>query len=366
MSLPFNRLDDDPTPSSDGSEDIAPERSRTSTIWERIHSIKDDVAELTGVNFSKTKRAELATSVEYIVALPQDEVEVLVKITLDFEGQHTIRIKEAVTLTVDGESRTIEPAMCNLYSWPKFERLDKPGEQLVMSGPCLAAAELLIFHLLTDEEKEASSLRDAVGATPVHGLLVANTPLALKLVLRLFEARPKLMLQSHAAGPFLGENTMHVVIVNRHEALLLVMIELSCAWLSDDELRTLYHTQTDGPFFDDAPMRNYGGTVLAWVCVFGLRRALQRMLECERLAKGVIDLNDHRQACKTTGFLPVHAVTANGLRDMYDFVTELPRLPHLEHARASRKLKSAAGDESLELGLGELEPLQLTTKLGDH
>ena len=52
---------------------------------------------------------------------------------------------------------------------------------------------------------------------------------------------------------------MHVVIVNRHESMLLRMIELSAAHLKPEQLRTLYHTQTDGAFFDDVPMRNPGG-----------------------------------------------------------------------------------------------------------
>ena len=55
----------------------------------------------------------------------------------------------------------------------------------------------------------------------------------------------------------------------------------------------------------------------------------------------------------------MHAVTANGLRDMYDFITELPKLGHLDDRRAKRDLVSAAGNTSLELGVGELEPLQV-------
>ena len=54
-------------------------------------------------------------------------------------------------------------------------------------------------------------------------------------------------------------------------------------------------TQTDGVFFDDVPMSNYGGTVVAWVCVFGMKRALRLMLEAEPL-RSIIDLNDPQQA----------------------------------------------------------------------
>ena len=87
---------------------------------------------------------------------------------------------------------------------------------------------------------------------------------------------------------------MHVVIVNRHESMLLRMIELSAQHLTPEQLRILYHTQTDGAFFDDAPMRNYGGTVLAWVCVFGMKKALVALLETTALVP-FIDLNDKKQ-----------------------------------------------------------------------
>ena len=117
-------------------------------------------------------------------------------------------------------------------------------------------ADAMLFELLreTTDAGDASMRADAAGAFPVHALLVANTTevgwhaapsacrsartawiaqisrllfpfsftfhrsQALKLSLKLFEANPKLMIECHtAAGPFLGENTMHVVIVNRHE-----------------------------------------------------------------------------------------------------------------------------------------------------
>ena len=52
----------------------------------------------------------------------------------------------------------------------------------------------------------------------------------------------------------------------------------------------------------------------------------------------IIDLNDSSNACTITGFLPVHAAAANGLRKMVDFLCDLPGQPHLEHKRAKTAL----------------------------
>ena len=39
-----------------------------------------------------------------------------------------------------------------------------------------------------------------------------------------------------------------------------------------------------------------------------------------------LDFNDKNQACPITGCLPLHAVTANGMRDMYNFMVEVSLL----------------------------------------
>ena len=41
---------------------------------------------------------------------------------------------------------------------------------------------------------------------------------------------------------------------------------------------------------------------------------------------GVIDFNDPRQACRTTGFMPIHVAVANSLTNMVNFVIDLPGL----------------------------------------
>ena len=74
------------------------------------------------------------------------------------------------------------------------------------------------------------------GATPVLGMLVANTRAAIRLCLAIFRARPEIMIQAHGKGPFEGENTFHVVCVQRQEQALIAMIKLACQWLDREQL----------------------------------------------------------------------------------------------------------------------------------
>ena len=58
---------------------------------------------------------------------------------------------------------------------------------------------------------------DSVGAYLVHGLLIANNHVAVDLTLEIMEARPELLPQCHGAGPFVGENCLHVLAANRRQ-----------------------------------------------------------------------------------------------------------------------------------------------------
>eukprot|EP00966_Prymnesium_polylepis_P331997 7387536-Prymnesium_polylepis.1 len=65
---------------------------------------------------------------------------------------------------------------------------------------------------------------DSSGAYPVHGLLVANTPMSLQLVMRIYGEHPKLLLQQHQEGPFLGDNPLYVLAANEREEELCTAI----------------------------------------------------------------------------------------------------------------------------------------------
>lgn len=103
-------------------------------------------------------------------------------------------------------------------------------------------------------------------------------------------------------------------------------------------------------------MRFYGGTPLAYACCFDLRDSVERMLRT-----GFVSLNDRSDACVITGFLPMHAVVANGLMETYDWMTtELP-----EDLRANLTERSSVG-RMVSLNVHGLRPVQLCAKLGNH
>ena len=76
---------------------------------------------------------------------------------------------------------------------------------------------------------------------------------------------------------------------------------------------------------------------------------------------GLVSLNDRADRCVISGFLPIHAVTANSLEATYDFITQ--DLP--EEHRADVNIRSCLG-RFPELDMHSLLPLQLAAKLGDH
>lgn len=78
------------------------------------------------------------------------------------------------------------------------------------------------------------------------------------------------------------------------------------------------------------------------------------------LDTGVVNLNDRNDACVLTGFLPIHAIVANGRLDMFDWMTrELPR-----ELRADGEARTATG--RLGYRMSALTPVQLAALLGDH
>lgn len=114
--------------------------------------------------------------------------------------------------------------------------------------------------------------------------------------------------------------------------------------------------QASGVFFNEMPMRFYGGTALSYACCFDLRQAILKLCETR-----LVSLNAREDCCVVSGFLPIHAVTANSLEATYDYITiELP-----EEYRADPKQRSNVG-RMPKLNIHNLLPLQLAARFGDH
>ena len=194
--------------------------------------------------------------------------ETSVVITHAFEQQHTIMWKSEVKLG----GVTLDPASCNLYTFPATNSINK-GERgaIILTGQRLELACRIILAAATaghdaaeegggaealatptwDDEPASSftsqnpngkasaaggdaseaddlCLRpDCSGAYVLHSLLLANTSPSIALAMAIYNARPRLLLQVHADGPFTGEHGLHILAVNRRELELCTLVRLA-------------------------------------------------------------------------------------------------------------------------------------------
>ena len=284
----------------------------------------------------------------------------------------------AATYGADVSETTVLPAMtANLYLYPKVAV--EGGSMRVLTPPEQEGFLQLLLLLLADGEASALFQRsDAVGAAPLHALLVANTPQALELSMSLIWAQPTLLLQVHAQwGPFDGESVLHVLAANQQEGLLVDglparsipgVLEIALTKLSKSQYQELWLSLARGPFFTAMPMRHFGGSALGYLSCFGMKRALLQVLSSAE-ATGNLDLNDPAQACAITGYLPIHAVVACGMRDMYNFLIELPNRKNCAKLTPERRAVIHADHEATTAAAPDgtqLTPLQLAALMGNH
>jgi hypothetical protein len=382
-------------PSNDGRIDAAEKSpSRSRRLKSLIKGIKVSRVGSAKSFKSKVLSGGSTTTTKYHVKLGDD----LVEIIHDYSGQQVITW--AGELRVAGVDASLPPGSCNLYRFPDVQLRDNPSFSNLFSSDQIAILKELILALALPlgggedilrmakekEESEApgtasaadgeSSLflqkLDAVGASPVLGMLVANTAEAIEVVMAIFRALPKVLVEAHGPGPFLGENALHVLMVNRREKQLLELIDLASATFSRSMLRRLFCAQASGPFFNDPPMIYYGGTVVAYAVAFSMKKPFARILEHivdNPKMQRLLSLNDSaHHACKLSGFLPLHVCVANGLTEMYDFLLSFDGLPKqaqlkLHHLRANPQALTARGRQCIELC--SLSPLQLAVKMGN-
>lgn len=254
------------------------------------------------------------------------------------DAQHTVTWRQRVDmpLQVDGKPAGLPPGHVNLYKYPKvyFEHLRK-GKGVVPEPGALYVLEKLLLALLLDTDlcSDGSCFAhrlDGSGARPQHGLLVANTPASISLVLDAFHSRPSLIPLRHVGQPFLGENALHVLAVNKREPELCEIIELAARSLDAEQLKEMYLAHALGVFFHADPMDFYGASPLGYLVAFSLEKALVTLLAVSSSSPamaGLVDLNDPTHACPLTGFLPLHVAVANSLTSMFNFLIDLPGLP---------------------------------------
>ena len=152
--------------------------------------------------------------------------------------------------------------------------------------------EPIIRGLAAQHPEVVAMAEDAVGAKLVHGLLVANSERSIKLALELFEIHPPLLLGTHgqnsADKPVIkGEGSMHIVAVNQRRYAVEFMVRTAVRRMSPAQVQELLSQTCTGLFFKGAPMRYFGGSVMAYLSVVGLLIPVLPLLESlpeERMA----------------------------------------------------------------------------------
>ena len=308
--------------------------------------------------------------------------------------------RDRMTIEWDEVPGVIEAGSVNLVEYPKMELRDaadnamrrfsmpeQSGQRLEQSparrrqrsrqpGPeAEAVLAELILRLVTQHFDKIETVDDISGAKLVHCLLLANTDESVALAVRLFEARPRLLLGVHAGkgdhrtgAIFEGEGSLHILAVNRRTSPLVRLLRLASNSLSTEDFKRLLSQRVEGPFFEGEPMCSFGATPVSYMACFGQREPLQVLFgQDPSLSSGLVDdeFRDqllHSPAAKggKFGFYPLHAVVACDLPDMFDF------LVNSCGAVAERDLSD--GDVVVDVvrdGEG-LTPLQLSAKLGAY
>ena len=75
------------------------------------------------------------------------------------------------------------------------------------------------------------------------------------------------------------QGCLHVGIVNHQEQAICEWLDLAVARLPPDDLSRFVGATCTGVFFEDVPMRFYGGTVLAYGVCFDLREFVLKLLQ---------------------------------------------------------------------------------------
>ena len=246
----------------------------------------------------------------------------------DSSGQHSVTWNQDLGF----KGRSLRPGSANLYRFPAVHFADETFEDVVTTGEGLIPLTELVLQTL--QHTPFFTNKDGAGANPIHALIVANNEASLSLVFTIFDLRPSLMTAIHAPGPFGGESSLHILIVNLRFKEALRLLQRASAVLSDNDLQQLLLSPAEGGFFTGEPMRSFGGTPLGYACHYGAKELVSFMLSDLRV-RDIVDLN--RDPCQTSGYLPIHATIASGRCSRRP-----PPYTHLSHTRSRAVLSLPA------------------------
>ena len=209
---------------------------------------------------SDTKDVDV--TVQYCVELGGGFSGTNVMVSCKLEGQFSIEWSEVKDHFPAGQ--------CNVYTLS-----DNHG---------MPEIEWIIRGLAEQHPQVVEVAEDAVGAKLVHSLLVANNDRSVSLAVKLFKMNPRLLLGTHGQHStnkpvFSGEGSLHIVAVNKRLAAAKAMVRTAVKHLTPAEVQEVLSQSCTGLFFAGAPMKYFGGSVMAYLSVFGLLIPVLPLLE---------------------------------------------------------------------------------------
>jgi hypothetical protein len=255
--------------------------------------------------------------------LTLDDAKVNVTLCAGCGGNLSLFFPEPIatkSCTLEGE--------CSIQNFPVLHPSDAAAEPRAPTADEHALIERVFLELASINPAMQIRVR-ATGASAPLALLITDTDAAVQLALRMYEREPDLLLHQFEHENFEGETALHVLAANSRHAALKSALESAAEGLQPRQLAVLRRAHCTGDFVWRPPVCFLGGTFVSIAAVTGAKEVLQMLATDRRFAdaqvspgKYAIDFNRNRGAI--SGFLPIHAVVAFGLADMYDFLLRLP------------------------------------------
>ena len=152
----------------------------------------------------------------------------------------------------------------------------------------------VVLALAAQHPQQLGESVDPVGAHPIHALLVGNNEDSLALAMKIYEMAPKELTRVRIKL-FLGESALHIAAVNRHEALIVKMVQLRSTCHVRSCPRGCAHKPRASSF---VTLRSVGTAVRHWVMHGASASCFRGALLCWQLKteSPILSLNERADA----------------------------------------------------------------------
>eukprot|EP01103_Thecamoeba_quadrilineata_P015282 TRINITY_DN477_c0_g1_i1.p1 TRINITY_DN477_c0_g1~~TRINITY_DN477_c0_g1_i1.p1 ORF type:complete len:642 (+),score=111.44 TRINITY_DN477_c0_g1_i1:45-1970(+) len=170
----------------------------------------------------------------------------------------------------------------------------------------LRADMVEVDRLLTNDPKIIVQSRGDVGETPIHMCLIYNSDAHKEMAKTLIERYPRIVNDKYSGQEYLGENLLHIAIINREKDMVRYLVETEPSLMNGTAV---------GRFFKRGQPCYYGEYPLCFAAC-----SLQMDL-VEYLVSQGADIN-----CRdSNGNTVLHLMVIHGLTDMYDKIWEFSK-----------------------------------------